>query len=344
MAKQLGKISPDFINLNPDYVDLGFAPLLKRRAPVFRFDGYESRFYYTFDRHGAGKPHISITSLSDKVLPKGAAFANWLKKYGEESDKIKFERAVFGTVFHRECMRPILADDPIHGAGYDFDALDEPVLGNTYINDRGDECICTRFHMMFPAELRAKASSWRMPFKKGLMSWFWFLKNDIARIYAVELPLVHKRWEIGGTADMIADVIFRTKERRSIIDIKSFLMDPEQGIKKAFYDTHEFQLAGLKFIWESQFPEYPIEMLFNWSPNAWVRGVPTYELKNQTDNRFLKTIRTGNKTMSTFEMRFLAAKMEGILKPPTNVADIYGKMESLESFNYEGHYREIKLI
>lgn len=344
MAKQLGKISPDFVKMNPDYVDPGFAPLLKRRRPVHRFDGYESRFYYTFGPDGAGKPHISITSLSDKVLPKGAAFANWLKKYGEESDKIKFERAVFGTAFHRECMRPILADDPIHGAGYDFDALDEPILGNTYINLKGDECICTRFHMIFPAELHAKATAWRMPFKKGLMSWFQFLKNDIARIYAVELPLVHKRWEIGGTADMIADVIFNRKERRSIIDIKSFLMDPEQGIKKSFYDTHEFQLAGLKFIWESQFPEYPIEMLFNWSPNAWVRGIPTYELKNQTDNRFLKEIKLGNKTMSTFEMRYLAAKMEGILKPPTNVADIYGKMESLSSFNYEGHYREIKLI
>ena len=330
--------------MNPDFVDAGFAPLLKRRKPVYRFDGYDSRFYYTFGPDGAGKPHISITSLSDLVLPKGAAYANWLKKYGADSDKIKYERAVFGTIFHKECMRPIIGDDVIHGVGYDFDALDEPIIGHTFINDRGEEQQCSRFHMMFPAELRAKASKWRMPFKKGLMSWFWFLKTKVARIYAVELPLVHKRWEIGGTADMIADVIFRNKEELSLIDIKSFLMDPEQGPKKSFFDTHEFQLAGLKFIWESQFPEYLIKKMFNFAPMAWVRAEPTFTLENQTDNRFLKEVKVGNKTMSTFEMRYLAAKMEGILKPPTNVADIYGKMESLASFNYEGHYREIKLI
>lgn len=344
MANKVGRISPDFVKMNPDFVDPGFQPLLKRRKPVFRFDGYESRFYYTFDTKGNGKPHISITSLSDKCLPKGIAYANWLKKNGDNSDQIKFERAVFGTVFHRECMVPITGDHRDHGAGYDFEVLDRIVPGETYINEKGDECLSTRFHMMFPPQLRAKASKWRMPFKKGLMSWFQFLKNDVIRIYAVELPLVHKRWELGGTADMIADVRFNRKERRAIVDIKSFLMDPEQGIKKSFFDTHEFQLAGLKFIWESQFPEYPIEMLFNWSPNAWVRGVPTYELKNQTDNRFLSTVKVGNKLMTAFEMRYLAAKVEGLLKPPTNVADIHGKMNSIAEFDYESHYREIKLI
>lgn len=337
------KVSPEFVRVKADYTNPGFTPFLKvLKKPLYRFDGHESRFYYTFSR-GVGTPHISITSLADKVLPKGAGFYTWLKSQGKDSDQIKYERAVFGTVFHIQAMRPILGDTEEHGHGYDFDYLDEPVHGEYFINERGEAQVSSRFHMMFPPQLRAKASRWRMPFKKGLMAWFLFLKEKVERIYAVEIPLAHKKFEIAGTSDLVCDLTFNRKTVRSIVDIKSFIMEEGQGVSKSFYDSHEFQLAGLKHIWEINFPEYPIDMLFNWAPNNWIKE-PSYTLKNQTDNPYLKTVRIGGKDVSTFELRWSAAKAEGLLKPPTDVTDIRGKMESLETFDPQNHFLKISLI
>ena len=59
------------------------------------------------------------------------------------------------------------------------------------------------------------------------------------------------------------------------------MIDYKSG-RKGFYVSHEIQLKVYQELFESVFPDYPIEKLYNFSPKDWISN-PGYNLKDQTE-------------------------------------------------------------
>lgn len=295
-------------------------PEYKKDWDVRRQTSEGGRFYYRFDQDGKLiKAYISITNLAGKLIPKGAGYHVWLKKFGDKADGYRQERAVFGSLFHQEAIRPIVGDSRIHGHGYDFDWLDEVVD-----HRRG----LTNFHLMIDPEWRHKAEEWRRPFKKGLLSWFSFVKEKVKKVIAVEFPIISDLYGIAGQIDFVHVSEYYRKDRVCITDIKSFLFNlvDNEVTKKSFFETHEFQLATCQVLWNDAFPDSPVTHVFNWAPNAWTKE-PTYTWKYQGKSQFLE-IAPGDDRPLIYTY-FDLAKKKGLVAPPSKVLDVKGKLENV---------------
>ena len=59
------------------------------------------------------------------------------------------------------------------------------------------------------------------------------------------------------------------------------MIDFKSG-RKGFYESHVHQLYLYKDMWEENYPEIPVQSVFNWSPKDW-RKSPTYNFECQDD-------------------------------------------------------------
>lgn len=316
---------------------------------LYRYDRLEDRFYFRFTYHPKWnnpiKTHsyISITSLGQKLIPMGAAYYKWLMSLGANAMVEKNKKAIFGSLFHREAFRPLKKNpDPIHGRGYNFDYLDEIVPGHFYFSTDNEMRPCTQLHMMVPPEWRYDVENWRYAFKRGLMSWFQFIQEKVERVIAVEIPLCSDKHGVALTIDLVCDLVFYNKPRRSIVDVKShlFLAGADKAASKSYFDAHRFQLMGCKHVWNENFGQHgEVTHVFNWSPKDWRGDTPTYTLKNQTENQYGNTIKIGatQEEFTVFELLTASAKAMGFVKPPTKSARISGRFDKIDSFSASNH-------
>lgn len=340
IPKYFEKATADFL-----HPQLGESPF-----QLYRYDKLSDRFYFDFQD---GRPHtyISVTSLASKVIPMGSQFDQWLMSNGKAAMYEKTEKAIFGTLFHREAMKPIHGKDDIHGRGYDFGWLDKETQFS-YFDEDGKSRRCTNFHMMVPHEWRHKASSWKYAFKRGLLSWFAFLKDKVTAVYAVEYPLACRKRNVGLTIDLVHGTKFYGKDVIGITDIKSFLYTELNDKRKSFYDTNAFQLEVQKDIWNEYYREVAeVTHLFNWSPKDWRKhpkdwGVnyQPYTWKNQTKNDFSNTRSFMGTKMKGTDLLIAYANTMGYIKPPTSVSDIVGSVEDISVFNPVDHVHTFDLI
>lgn len=320
IPKVFQEIKPEYYN--PD--------IIKRPVPLFRYDALDDRYYYEFVR-GKGLPYISVTSLSNQVLPKGRHFEQWLIDMGPDATTKRRQTAIFGTIFHIQAMAPF-RNDTVHGKGYNYDWLLET-----------DHLGMTNFQLMFPPEYRDECMKWHRSFVKGLHAWFRFVQERVTKIVAIEIPLRSKKMKVAATLDIVFEAMFNGKPRICNTDIKSFLYTEDgNDDEKNYYSAHEFQLEIQKEIWNENFPDIPVTHLFNWSPKNW-REEPTYTWKNQTDNRFAKMTSFKGRRMKTIEFYIEIAKAQELFKPPTHFATIVGKFDDISSFNWSDHIYHFKL-
>ena len=59
------------------------------------------------------------------------------------------------------------------------------------------------------------------------------------------------------------------------------MIDFKSG-RKGFYESHVHQLYLYKDMWEENYPDIPVQSVFNWSPKDW-RKSPTYNFECQDD-------------------------------------------------------------
>lgn len=333
-------------DLEPDYLlpELTYLPLK-------RYTSMGDRYYYRI-LDGKMYAYLSFTGFCSKAVPKGIEYHKWLMNRGVYSEVEREEKALFGTLFHIEALKPLRGTDPVHGEGYDLDWLTEEaykvvdgVKTFVYIYEDGRRKKATNFHMLVPPEWRHMAWKWIKPFKMGLASWFQFLVDRVVRVIGIEVPLAMSDFALAGQLDFVHTAHFNKKEVSAITDIKSFLWgEDDKTDSKAFQKAHQLQLELCKRAWNQNYPEIPVTHVFNFRPINW-KKTPTYDWVNQTDSEYAQVSKrlTWNGGKSLTKAEILLNLYEDELRPPKEALDVVGKISHWKQFDHENHILKLNL-
>lgn len=235
------------------------------REPSYRIyqlnsDGY--REYYRFNEKGEPESYPSVTTLLKQVMPTPPALLDWYVANGKEGATEKRDlAAAYGTFMHGEFERLII------NRRYDFDNV--PAVLLDYMEREN-----------LPEKVFAE---WLPKIRKDVLAFAQFVRDYRVVPLAVEIGLCHPVHKYAGCIDLPC-VMHDPKsgeEFTAIVDFKSG--------RKGFYEEHELQLHLYRDMWTANYPEMPIERVFNFSPKDW-RKAPSYNLKDQTDSVNAKKI------------------------------------------------------
>lgn len=221
-------------------------PLLRR------VDGRGQRFYYAVTEDDI-KLVPSVTSVIRATLPTPQHLVKWWCELGYDNAKrVLAEKAHYGTLMHILCAQ-LLQD-------------------NTFDLNRTGEYVAEYIAV---EKITFDTSYWEYELKRDLLAFAQFCAEKEVTVIAIEASLMSERLGYAGTLDLVCELTFNRKRVRAIVDMKSG--------RKGLWEDYEIQLAAYRQLWNDVNRDWPVEMIFNWSPKDW-RKDPTYELKNQTDS------------------------------------------------------------
>ena len=260
--KETGEIFP---NMSVEEIKALFFDTNALKEPPYRIyqlntDGY--RYYYRFDEKGEPQFYPSVTTMLSAVMPTSPYLIEWMIKNGKEGAEEKRDMAaMYGTFMHSQFEEVII------NRRYDFDEAPEKLRNYLDRENLPDKVF----------------NDWLVKIRKDVLAFAQFVKDYNVRPLAVEIGLVHPKYNYAGCVDMpciMKDP--KTKEDfRAIVDFKSG--------RKGFYEEHELQLALYTMMWNVNFPDVKIDRFFNFSPKDW-RSNPSYNLKEQTKSKNIEKI------------------------------------------------------
>lgn len=230
--------------------------LIEPTYRVWQLNSKGHRYYYRYDDNGNPEFYPSVTTILSQTLPKAPYLVKWIADKGiEEAERYKGERAAYGTFMHA--------------------AFEELLINRTYNLDD------------LKGKLKEYIEVYRLPddfiyyaddLKKDVLAFAQFVLDYDVRPLAVEISLVHPYYKYAGMIDCPCTMLSKigSNERiNAIVDFKSG--------RKGFYEENEIQLGMYRDLWNINFPQLPVNRIFNFSPKDW-RKKPTYNLKEQTDS------------------------------------------------------------
>lgn len=230
--------------------------LIEPSYRVFQLNSKGHRYYYKYDDYGEPVFYPSVTTILAQTLPKSPFLVSWIADKGEEeAERYKMERAAYGTFMHAQFEELLI------NRTYDLDSLKGKL--KEYIDEK---------------QLAADFVYYADELKKDVLAFAQFVLDYDVRPLAVEIALVSDINHYAGMIDCPCTMLKKkgSKDRvNAIVDFKSG--------RKGFYEECEIQLHLYKKMWEENFPDQPIERLYNFSPKDW-RKAPSYNLKDQTDS------------------------------------------------------------
>lgn len=230
--------------------------LVEPNYRVYQLNSKGHRYYYRFTNDGEVEFYPSVTTILSQTLPKSPFLMKWVADKGfEEAERYKQERAMYGTFMHAQFEELLI------NRHYDLDELKSKL------------CDYIEVHRL-PADFIYYADD----LKKDVLAFAQFVVDYDVRPLAVEVALVHPELGYAGMVDCPCTMLDKkggTERIAAIIDFKSG--------RKGFYEDCEIQLHLYKLMWNYNFPEMPIQKLYNFSPKDW-RKAPSYNLQNQTDS------------------------------------------------------------
>lgn len=260
--KETGEIFP---NMSVEEIKALFFDTNALKEPPYRIyqlntDGY--RYYYRFDEKGEPHFYPSVTTMLSAVMPTSPYLIEWMIKNGKEGAEEKRDMAaMYGTFMHSQFEEVII------NRRYNFDEAPEKLRNYLDRENIPDKVF----------------NDWLVKIRKDVLAFAQFVKDYNVRPLAVEIGLVHPKYNYAGCVDMpciMKDP--KTKEDfRAIVDFKSG--------RKGFYEEHELQLALYTMMWNVNFPDVKIDRFFNFSPKDW-RSAPSYNLKEQTKSKNIEKI------------------------------------------------------
>ena len=229
---------------------------------VYQLNSDGHRYYYRFNENGEPEFFPSVTTLLKQVMPTPPALIDWMIANGKDGSTEKRDlAAAYGTFMH------IQFETLIINRRYDFDAVPSILLD-----------------YMERENLPKKVfTEWLPKIRKDVLAFAQFVKDYKVRPLAVEIGLVHPKYKYAGCLDLPCEMTDpkTAKTFRAIVDFKSG--------RKGFFEEHEIQLHLYRIMWNENYPETPVERVFNFAPKDW-RKAPTYNLNDQTDSVNAKKI------------------------------------------------------
>lgn len=279
MSDQLLQI-PAIYNLGPDTtieqlksMFFDSEALIEPGIQMFRLQIGGMRMYYYFD--DKQKPHFysGLTGAISDNTEMSPFLLDWMLALGKKgANEYMEERAHYGTFLHIETAKFIIDKK------YNLDELDER-LGQ----------------YMLEHHLPSSFALYSEVLKRDMQSWAQFCFEYNYKPLAIEVVLKSERFKVATALDHVGTIMYEKndlhgattkagKEKKSkewkketvIIDIKSG--------RNGFYDSHEIQLFTCRDIWHENFPNKPIDRIYNWSPKDWHGTTPTFNFKDQTES------------------------------------------------------------
>jgi len=260
--KETGEIFP---NMSVEEIKALFFDANALKEPPYRIyqlntDGY--RYYYRFDENGEPHFYPSVTTMLSAVMPTSPYLIEWMMKNGKEGAEEKRDiAAMYGTFMHSQFEEVII------NRRYDFDEAPEKLRDYLDRENLPDKVF----------------NDWLVKIRKDVLAFAQFVKDYNVRPLAVEIGLVHPKYNYAGCVDMPCIM----KDPKTKEDFKA-IVDFKSG-RKGFYEEHELQLALYTMMWNVNFPDVKIDRFFNFSPKDW-RSTPSYNLKEQTKSKNIEKI------------------------------------------------------
>lgn len=224
---------------------------------VYQLNTAGYRYYYRFNESGEPEFYPSVTTLLNQVMPTPPALLDWMIANGKQGSVEKRDlAAAYGTFMH------IQFETLIINRRYDFDNVPAVLLDYMERENLPE--------MVF--------SEWVVKIRKDVLAFAQFVKDYNVRPLAVEIGLVHPEFHYAGCVDLpcVMTDPKTGKKFTAIVDFKSG--------RKGFYEEHELQLHLYRDMWNVNYPDTPVERVFNFSPKDWRGPKPTYNLKDQTES------------------------------------------------------------
>lgn len=230
--------------------------LIEPPYKVWQLNSKGHRYYYRFDDNGTPKFYPSVTTILSQTMPQSPFLIKWIADKGiDEAERYKAERAAYGTFMHAQFEELII------NRVYDLDGLKAKL--KEYIDNN-----------KLPADFIYYADD----FKKDVLAFAQFVLDYDVKPLAVEIALVNPVYNYAGMIDLPCTMLTKPGSE----DYINAIVDFKSG-RKGFHEDAEMQLHLYKMMWNENFPDMPIERVFNFSPKDW-RKKPTYNLKDQTDS------------------------------------------------------------
>lgn len=218
---------------------------------LYRLNENGHRYYYRFE---GDTPvfYPSVTTLLRQTMPTSTFLIQWMVQNGDAATEKRDMAAAYGTFMHIQYEKLIITRQ------YDLDAA-----GDILREYMERENIADKYYF-----------DWLPRIKKDILSFAQFIKDYNVRPLAVEIALV-SREGFAGCIDLPCEMTEKGQTFRAIIDFKSG--------RNGFYEDYELQLGLYRIMWNEEYPDDPIDRIFNFAPKDW-RKKPTYTLKEQTDS------------------------------------------------------------
>jgi hypothetical protein len=220
------------------------------------------------------KPYYSVTTILNKMNPKGYGFDNWLKNYSHYSETIVRAKAGLGTVVHD--ILDMMKADPTF------------VLDINFVEDYIKQNLS---HVSIEYFKGVKSCVERvMKYVEAYIVW----ADDYAPTFlGTEVMLYHPKFDWAGSCD---DPLQFANGVNMISDIKT-------GTQQ---DSHTLQGVAYALLWNAIFPKHQMTTVGILYINADYHIKPTYKFTTTELNtpKGRKLIAEWNKIMELFRIRY----------------------------------------
>jgi hypothetical protein len=242
-----------------------------RKAPrrLRRYQEGGLRFYYTLSQGADGETvarlYPSVTTVIRRTTPMPPFLLAWYAEHGMAgAERIRDERAAYGTLMHRLFERLVIARK------IDLDAL--PGVVAAYAEEEHLSC---------------DTGGWARALAEDLVGFATFLREKNAKVVGIEVPLASDAMGYAGCLDLVVelDIEIGNGPGRKKSLVRELCYVDWKSNRTSFYEESAIQGHAYRALWNEAFPESPITRVCLYGAKDWgekSRGL--YRFSDVTDH------------------------------------------------------------